>query len=289
MLANFERRDYNQNIKVWAGRYRNLQNMPHWHLEYELVLVERGSALVSLNNQLYELTPGTSLFISGETIHYIKGSEGSVLSVVLLDSSLLQPILKKRRLATPLINADRYFLNVRMEEIRQELKRQADFYEWKTSGLVTSLLVDIFRNEATVPAEPLKEDTMLSGYKHLIEEIEQNYAEITFAEAAELAGLSESYFSRYFHRLAGMTFSRYLNTVRVEKAMELLREPAPLPITDIAMQCGFGTIRHFNRIFKEITGTNPKRLPSDFVLNANPVRRTDVTFNPTLTSSELLP
>lgn len=289
MLANFERRDYNQNIKVWAGRYRNLQNLPHWHLECELVLVERGTASVSLNNQLFELTPGAALFISGETIHYIKGSEGSVLSVVLFDSSLLQPILKVHRLATPRINADRYFLNVRIEEIRQELKRQSNYYEWKTASLITSLFVDIFRGEAILPTEAFKEDTLLSGYKELIEAIDRNYAEITFSEAATFAGLSEAYFSRYFHRLAGMTFSRYLNTVRVEKAIELLREATPLPITTIAMQCGFGTIRHFNRIFKEITGTNPKRLPEDFVLNANPVRRSDITFNPTLTSSELLP
>ena len=86
-----------------------------------------------------------------------------------------------------------------------------------------------------------------------------------------------------------MTFSRYLNTVRVEKAIFLLRDTRhPLPVTSIASQCGFDTIRHFNRVFKEITGTNPKRLPPDFVLEARPNPVQESSFNPTLTSSELL-
>ena len=33
MLANFEKRAYNGTERVWTGRYRNLHNLPHWHLE----------------------------------------------------------------------------------------------------------------------------------------------------------------------------------------------------------------------------------------------------------------
>ena len=46
MLANFEKRNYNGNERVWTGRYRNLQNLPHWHLESELLSVESGEIIV---------------------------------------------------------------------------------------------------------------------------------------------------------------------------------------------------------------------------------------------------
>ena len=47
MLANFEKRAYNGTERVWTGRYRNLHNLPHWHLENELICVEQGQVTVS--------------------------------------------------------------------------------------------------------------------------------------------------------------------------------------------------------------------------------------------------
>lgn len=289
MLANFEQREHGRTLKVWAGKYRNLQNLPHWHLEYELISVENGSADISCNNQFYELSKGSVFFVEAGSLHSVKGSEDSILSTVLADAALLPPILLKRRLTIPLFPAERYGFFARTEEIRAELKHQALGYEWKAASLLTSFFIDLFRTEATVPKTETPETATIAAYKHLLQEIDKNYSYITFSEAASIAGLSEAYFSRYFRKLSGMTFSHYLNTVRVEKAISMLRDVThPLPVTDIASQCGFDTIRHFNRVFKEITGSSPKRLPDDFVLEARPIPAQETTFNPTLTSSELL-
>ena len=69
-----------------------------------------------------------------------------------------------------------------------------------------------------------------------------------------------------------MTFSQYLNAVRLEHAIELLKNNTEhLAITEIAAKCGFDTIRHFNRVFKDITGMSPRQMPSDYVrCAANP-------------------
>lgn len=32
-----------------------------------------------------------------------------------------------------------------------------------------------------------------------------------------------------------------------------------LSVTEISMRCGFDTIRHFNRVFKDITGMAPRQ------------------------------
>lgn len=53
MLANFEQRDTSGAERVWTGRYRNLHNLPHWHLENELICVEQGTVTVSHNHQEY--------------------------------------------------------------------------------------------------------------------------------------------------------------------------------------------------------------------------------------------
>jgi transcriptional regulator GlxA family with amidase domain len=55
-----------------------------------------------------------------------------------------------------------------------------------------------------------------------------------------------------------MHFSRYVNLFRVDAATELLQH-TDLPITEIALQSGFQSIRNFNRVFLEITGKTPSR------------------------------
>ena len=65
MLANFEKRNYNGKERVWVGRYRNLQNLPHWHLESELIYVESGEIIVSDNHEKYPLATRDAIFLQG--------------------------------------------------------------------------------------------------------------------------------------------------------------------------------------------------------------------------------
>ena len=86
-----------------------------------------------------------------------------------------------------------------------------------------------------------------------------------------------------------MTFSQYLNIIRLEKAIDLLNHNTErLSVTDIASLCGFDTIRHFNRVFRELTGFSPRELPENYVLTSQSVKSMVKNFNPTLPSSRLL-
>lgn len=86
-----------------------------------------------------------------------------------------------------------------------------------------------------------------------------------------------------------MTFSQYLNIIRLEKAIYLLNHNTrQLSITDIASCCGFDTIRHFNRVFRELTGFSPRELPENYILTSHSVKSMGKNFNPTLPSSLLL-
>ena len=89
---------------------------------------------------------------------------------------------------------------------------------------------------------------------------------ISQEKAAAYMNMNTSYFSRFFHKLTGITFCRYLNHIRTEKAIELLRAASDASVTEISNLCGFTTIRNFNRIFKCLTGYAPKSLPKDFIL-----------------------
>lgn len=288
MLANFEQREHKGRDSVWAGRYENLHNLPHWHMECELLYVERGQVTVSLNNAAHSLEEGEAFFIDSREIHYIKGSASSITQIIMFDSRLLDEIDPGLRPQSPRLSPSP-FIPVYYQKIRKELDSQKSYFDLKVRSLLLLLMLEIFRRESLADREKSRDNTSMENYKNLLGEIEEKCSYITFEEAARFMGLSKPYFSRFFKTVSGMTFSQYLNIIRLEKAIELLNHnTGRLSITDIASRCGFDTIRHFNRVFREFTGFSPRELPENYVLTSHSIKSMVKNFNPTLPNSRLL-
>lgn len=140
MLANFEKRNYIGNERVWVGRYRNLNNLPHWHLECELIYVEKGCAVVSNNNQKYTLRSGNAIFLDSGDIHYIKSDNACIVSMALFDSSIIHGLQKKHRLKSALL-AHSYPIEPCFLKIREELAERKPFFELQICEYITSLMI----------------------------------------------------------------------------------------------------------------------------------------------------
>lgn len=90
--------------------------------------------------------------------------------------------------------------------------------------------------------------------KNAIAFIRGNYnRKLTLKEVADNTYVSQWHLSKLLNRHTGQSFSELLNTVRVEEAKELLKNPA-LRVGDVAEEVGFLDIAHFSRVFKKITG-----------------------------------
>ncbi len=76
------------------------------------------------------------------------------------------------------------------------------------------------------------------------------------AEIKEL-GISQNRFIHLFRQQFHMTPIGYVNTLRVEKAMQLLAN-TDTNILNIAMLCGFGSLSNFYELFKKQVGFTPK-------------------------------
>jgi len=73
---------------------------------------------------------------------------------------------------------------------------------------------------------------------------------------ADTVNLSPGYFSNLFRSEVGMSFSDYLIQVRVENAKGLLRR-FDLSVDAISRKCGFNSLAHFSRTFKDRCGLSP--------------------------------
>lgn len=286
MLAKFEKRAYAGNEHVWVGKYRNLHNISHWHMEHELIACREGSAQVMLDDTMFNITQQQCIFCHSGRVHYISASPDSLLLVCLFDEKMYDPITSPFALENPVFE-DRYGILPKLSEIRHELQNQPIFFECRTEAMIGEILVDIFRGEPLRKAQWQFSD-VITRYKQLLNHIDLEYEHITYQNAVQFMNMSDAYFSRYFKRQAGMTFSQYLNVVRIEKAVQLLNSAPTMKITDVMLRCGFNTIRSFNRVFREVTGFTPTTLPPGYVLNTRSVPTIQGSFDPTLSDAELL-
>ncbi len=89
-----------------------------------------------------------------------------------------------------------------------------------------------------------------------------NYINIHYAErmsindVAEYVRKSNNYFSSYFKKKTGKTYTNYLAQVRIENAKRLLHYTT-LMTYEIAEKVGFGDYKYFSSVFKSLVGCSP--------------------------------
>ena len=105
----------------------------------------------------------------------------------------------------------------------------------------------------------------LKGVKHAVviqkarQFIARRYAEkITLDDVAAAVFLSPAYFSKVFNEEMGVSFTGYLNGVRIDRSRELLRN-STVSLVDIAGLVGFDDQSYFTKVFKKMTGLSPGR------------------------------
>lgn len=257
MIAKFEGKALSDARKVSAHKYKDLHNLPHWHMESELIFADKGCAEVMAGGEVFTLNDQNCIFIKSGDVHYIKAAADSILTVIKTDSRLITGVFGENLPESPLIQC-----KISKEDIAEIFSESADdfFGQIICSGCIIALLAKLFRKCSLRSAG---KDSSDDRYKKLLRQIDEKYQYITFDDAAKYMNFSRPYFSKYFIRMSGMTFTKYLNIIRIEKAVTLLLE-SQLSVTEVAQNTGFGTIRSFNRVFKELTGYTPKSLPDDY-------------------------
>ncbi len=89
------------------------------------------------------------------------------------------------------------------------------------------------------------------------EYMEKNYgSRITLDELAGMVYLSKNFYRTTFSRIMETSPQKYLQNIRVAKAIELIRDES-IPLCDIAQSCGFENQSYMNYVFKKVTGKTP--------------------------------
>lgn len=90
--------------------------------------------------------------------------------------------------------------------------------------------------------------------------MQEAYATIqSVNDVAAKVFLHPNYLSALFRKELGASFTQYLNRLRVEKAMQLMRDNEQATVEWVSYVTGFHTERNFYKVFKQICGISPGR------------------------------
>lgn len=259
----------------------------HSHDEMELVLLLSGRAVYTIDGVEYEMQAGDLVLVAPNLIHTITLPDGArTVSGLLLECGYAMfgddyELLRGNTFVSPVMHvlepdcpaAER--LGSILRAILRELPPLCGLPEpvmtWveidtaphtARDCAVRSLLLELFVwLTRSIPMKPVQDGRLTQAQKlrwsNVFDYIAAHYHEpIRVEQAAALSGYSVYHFSRCFREYTGFSFHRYLNRYRVEKAVLLLADRST-PVTRIAEQAGFESIKTFNRVFRQETGESP--------------------------------
>lgn len=98
-----------------------------------------------------------------------------------------------------------------------------------------------------------------AGINKAVQYINTNYCmPLKLSRVAQEAGMSISCLERAFKKTLSVTYSMYLNKVRIARAIQMLEAGVEFSIGEIAFSCGFTNQYHFARMFRKMTKTSPR-------------------------------
>lgn len=95
-------------------------------------------------------------------------------------------------------------------------------------------------------------------FEEICEYIQTHYQEINTQDLMDLFHFQKDYFNRLIKKKTGMTYSEYLQDIRLQNAKRLLTETT-LSVSDIAEQVGYHNKGYFYKIFTDKYGMTPAR------------------------------
>ncbi|NBJ93611.1 AraC family transcriptional regulator [Parablautia muri] len=233
----------------------------HWHEQIELHYVVRGKTVIRLEQEETVADKGALVIVNSNVLHegYCRGGEMEVMVVIFDMEDFSQEFADKNIIFRPLISGDDEISRI-MLRIHEEYKRKEIGYQLVCKGELLKLVTYLARNDAV---EMLSEEDLLKRRKKLerlntvYQYIENHYAEpITNRELAEMVHLSEGRFCHIFKESAGASPLQYINEIRLNKAMKLLKK-GDFTATQAAETVGFLDYNHFGRMFRKYFGCTP--------------------------------
>lgn len=239
-------------------RGKNSSYPAHYHYEFELLYLTDGDAEVVIGEKSYKLSVG-QIFIAFPFVEheYICRTDGSAIIGIFSPTELPDycDFMFCSRPVLPIVDQSELYPG-----FGEAFERFAGYYNSDRADTITArnmlsaLVGELMRAMRFEPRGKYQPDAI----EKTIAYCRAHYLEPDLSRemTADALGYNRSYLSHIMCDCLGIGFTKFINTLRVDKARKLLAQ-TDLPITSVAFDCGFQSQRSFNRVFLEFTDMTP--------------------------------
>lgn len=245
----------------------------HWHPEVEITLVETGNGIRVVGDETREISTGSNLVVLGRGLpHYWQfNGPSSGVCVQFCNARLMETLTERARAETlEFINRAAFGMEIHAPHYSRAISILRSFAENPAShyleklGLLYQLLgalanvdVDNYRQISSIRFDTPQGNANYMEMQKAVNWIMENYRrELQLSEILDMVQMSKASFSRHFLKCTGVSFSQFVNQVRISNASRLLHVTEE-SICSIAFETGFSNLSNFNRIFRKLKGKSP--------------------------------
>ncbi len=230
----------------------------HLHKELEILMVTKGEIELTINSTTQILKQGDISISLPNTIHGYKTHKQSDYFIMIFNGDML-PLFKTY--FTTFRSSKNYILSDQvpsevytcLSSIYQETQLENNI------AIITGYLyVAVGRLLPFLNLQKVQKDVGGDLVGRILSYIQSNYLnQINLVSISNELNISPYYLSRVFSNSIGLRLDKYINELRINYANHLLAFTNK-QITEIAFECGFETLRTFNRAYKNITSLTPR-------------------------------
>lgn len=237
----------------------------HFHRSYEFVWVIAGTLRACVSDKVYLLQEGDGLFILPYQLHSYTAEPCTEFFVAVFAAEHVGKFASATQGMEPneaffqLSPALQYYLRASIVPAPKQTFKESLCLPRPAAFALKAGLYAVCAEFYAIAKWQKKEQNKALVFR-IIMYVEENYTEnITLHTAAEALSYEYHYLSRVLRKSLHLHFRTLVNQYRCERAKELIAA-SNLPLSEIAMSCGFQSIRSFNRAFSELTGSTPSSL-----------------------------
>lgn len=242
----------------------------HFHSTYEIYYLMSGKREFFIQDRTVTINEGDVVIIAPNILHRTTNAERPKHErfIINMHERLFSPDGSHKETLRPLLDQDylivsgslrnRQSIETLCGAIIQEMRERGSGFELYAQTLAVQLLIMCCRHfrqqDVELPASP---SPMHERISEIIRYINEHYVEeLSLHLLADRFYVSPYYLSRSFKEATGFAFVEYVNSVRIKEAKKLL-EGSSIKVNLIARKVGFGSVTHFGRVFKAVTGHAP--------------------------------
>jgi len=225
----------------------------HRHDFFEMEYVLDGEIDCILNGKQVHLKKGKLVFVTPSSVHEYSSAENTSVTTITVHFNMeaVRLFPKLLLLQDGVINCTEELTNA-FYMINAENRKKDDLRDIALKNAFERVIILFLRT-----AQHLELNSPGNGIFPALSYINTNFSEdISLEKISKKCGYSSSYLCRIFKQETQLTPMQYLNKIRLESACRLLVSTGMSAI-EICGECGFGSVRNFNREFKKKYGVTP--------------------------------